>query len=62
MELFTRGGESKDETDEGEAQSSETDRLRLWVAISQNLVVELLGFGFCRGIGYWMDIGWRVGG
>jgi hypothetical protein len=45
MELFTRGGESKDETDEGEAQSSETDRLRLWVAILYNLVVEVLGIG-----------------
>lgn len=29
IELLTRGGDSKDETDEGEAQSSEMDRLRL---------------------------------
>jgi hypothetical protein len=33
MELPSRGGESKDETDEGEAQSSETDRLRLWAIL-----------------------------
>lgn len=37
MELLTRGGESKDETEEGEAQSSEMDRLRLW-AIFYNCV------------------------
>lgn len=33
MELPSRGGESKDETDEGEVQSSETDRLRLWAIL-----------------------------
>ena len=58
MELFTRGGESKDETDEGEAQSSETDRLRLWTAILYIRVDELLGFGFVGEL----DIGWRVFG
>lgn len=47
IELFRRGGESKDETDEGEAQSSETDRLRLWAAILYDRVIELSGIGFC---------------
>jgi hypothetical protein len=28
-----RGGESKDKTEEGEEQSSETDRLRLWAIL-----------------------------
>lgn len=44
MELSSRGGESKDETDEGEAQSSETDRLRLWaiLVIKRREVVECL--------------------
>ena len=52
MELFTRGGESKDETDEGEAQSSETDRLRLWAAILYNLVQEPQEIQVSREIGY----------
>jgi hypothetical protein len=32
-ELPARGGESKDETEEGEVQSSDTDRLRLWAIL-----------------------------
>lgn len=38
--LVARGGESNEDTDEGDEQSSETERLRLWAMIVDKCTVE----------------------
>lgn len=43
--LVARGGESNEDTDEGEEQSSETERLRLWAMIVDECTDTVENFG-----------------
>lgn len=41
--MVARGGESNDDTDEGDEQSSEMERLRLWAMIVDECTIENFG-------------------